>query len=174
MNTESSLPDFFEKFKDIVFEADTKNSVEERKRYLAEKGDIFRQGLLALKESKNWVALGAMLKIIEQFDMNSSVSFFETAPSRELCKEFDLNSSEINEKLIEITFVRAGKLFEKAKTGRDTKKYLDRHRFIETAIRLVWELFPADTSTKWPYQKIQKTDACEFIAKCYLLRGLVK
>ena len=159
MNIKSSLPDFFEKFKDIVFETDTKNSMEERKRYLAEKGDSFRQGLLALKESENLVALGVMLKIIEQFDMNSSVSFFETVPSRELCKEFDLHSSKIDEKLMEITFVRAGKLFEKAKTGQCTKKYLDRHRFIETAIRLVWELFPADASADWPYQKIQKTDA---------------
>jgi len=175
MNIKSSLPDFFEAFQNIVYEADTKNSMEERKRYLAEKGDIFRQGLLALKESKNesknLVALGVMLKIVEQFDMNSSVSFFETVPSRELCKEFDSHSDEINEKVIEITFVRAGKLFEKAKTGQSTKKYLDRHRFIETAIRLVWELFPADASTDWPYQKIKKTVLCEFIARCYLLRS---
>ena len=171
MNTKSSLPDFFEDFKDIVFETDTKNSMEERKKYLAENEGSFRLGLLALKESKNWVALGAMLKIIEQFDMNSSVSFFETTPSHELCKNFDLHSEQINESLAEITFVRSKQLFEKAKTGKCTKKYLDRHRFIETAIRLVWELFPADTSANWPYQKIQKTNACEFIAKCYLLRS---
>ncbi len=98
-----------------------------------------------------------MLKIIEQFDMNSSVSFFDTAPSHELCKNFDLHSNKINESLAEITFVRSKKLFEKAKTGECTKKYLDRHRFIETAIRLVWELFPADASANWPYKKIQKT-----------------
>lgn len=171
MNTKSSLPDFFEKFKDIVFEADTKNSLEERKKYLDKNGDIFRQGLLALKESKNWVALGVMLKIIEQFDMNSSVSFFETTPSHELCKNFYQHSKQINESLAEITFVRSKKLFEKAKTGQCTKKYLDRHRFIETAIRLVWELFPADASADWPYQKIKKTALCEFIAKCYLLRS---
>ncbi len=175
MNIKSSLLDLFEKFKNIVFEADTKNSMEERKKYLAENRDSFRQGILALKESKeetkNLVALGVMLKIIEQFDMNSSVSFFETVPSRELCKEFDLHSSEIDEKLIEITFVRAGKLFENARTGKFTKKYLNRHRFIETAIRLVWELFPADASANWPYKKIQKTDACKFISKCYLLRS---
>lgn len=171
MNTKSSLPDFFEAFKSILFEADIKNSMEERKKYLAEKRDIFRHGLLALKGSKNWVTLGAMLKIIEQFDMNSSVSFFETIPSPELCKNFDSNSKQINESLAEITFVRSKKLFKKAKTDRSTKKYLDRHRFIETAIRLVWELFPADISATWPYQKIQKTDACKFIAKCYLLRS---
>lgn len=171
MNTKSSLPDFFEKFKKIVFETDTKNSMEERKKHLANNEDSFRQGLLALKESKNWVALGVMLKIIEQFDMNSSVSFFETTPSHELCTNFDLHSEQINESLAEITFVRSKKLFEKAKTGKCTKKYLDRHRFIETAIRLVWELFPADTSANWPYKKIQKTNACEFIAKCYLLRS---
>ncbi len=171
MNTTSSLPDFFEAFKNIVFEADTKNSKEERNKYLSENGNSFRQGLLALKESENWVALGAMLKIIEQFDTNSSASFFETAPSRELCKELDLHSDEINEKLMSITFVRARKLFKKAKTGEGTRKYLDRHRFVETAIRLIWELFPTDTSSNWPYQKIQKTDACEFIAKCYLLRS---
>lgn len=175
MNIKSSLLDLFEKFKNIVFEADTKNSMEERKKYLAENRDSFRQGILALKESKeetkNLVALGVMLKIIEQSDMNFSVSFFETAPSRKLCKEFDLYSSEIDEKLIEITFVRAGKLFENAKTGKFIKKYLNRHRFIETAIRLVWELFPADTSAKWPYQNIQKADACKFISKCYLLRS---
>lgn len=171
MNIKSSLPDFFEKFKDIVFETDTKNSMEERKRYLAEKGDSFRQGLLALKESENLVALGVMLKIIEQFDMNSSVSFFETTPAHELCKNLDLHSKQINESLAGITFVRSKKLFEKAKTGKCTKKYLDRHRFIETAIRLVWELFPADASTDWPYQKIKKTVLCEFIARCYLLRS---
>jgi CHAT domain-containing protein len=171
MNAKSSLPDFFDQFKNIVFIADTKNSLEERKEYLAANGDSFRQELVALKTSENWIDLGVMLKVIEQFDINSSVSFFETAPYPKLCKNLDKHKKLIDENLAEITLARSKKLFEKAKTGESTKKYLDRHRYVETAIRLVWELFPADSTTVWPYTNIKKSDLYKFITKCYLLRS---
>ena len=39
---------------------------------------------------------------------------------------------------------RAEELRRHAKTGRGVTQYTDRHRYLEAAIRLVWELFDSD------------------------------
>ena len=171
MNIEQPLPDFFSKFKEIVFEIDTKNSLEDKKNYLFKEIDLLRECLVALESSENYIGLGTMLKVMEQFDLNSTITFFNSAPSNALCKKFNENNNEINKNLAKITFARSCKLYENAKIGKKIKKYLDRHRFLETAIRLVWELFPADDNAAWPYSNIEKNILCKFIAKCYLLRS---
>lgn len=164
-----ALPDFFEKFQEIVFLADCKTSLEERKKTFFDEKDTLTKGLSALMASGDWGNLGAMLEVIRQFETNLPVSFFKQAQSPPVCEGLAQNQDKTAEALAWTTFARAERLYDNALTGENTTTYLDRHRFVENAIQLVRNMFPADFP--WPEADTTSKNAARFIAQCYLLRS---
>jgi CHAT domain-containing protein len=190
--TRTHLPDSFKKFKTIIHQIDLRVSQEKRMEILVQNEQILTKSLIDLKESKNWVHLGVMLEVLRQFETNLPVSFFNHLPSPDLCKGLDQNKKCINKEVSSFAFARSEKLYNAAMAGHGIRNYLDRHRFTENAIRLVWDLFPSmpegwpyDYGKKrradlrsypsmpedWPYGYPNFNEACRFIAKCYLLRS---
>jgi hypothetical protein len=171
MNKPDSLPDFFEQFKEVVFKADRLNEVEACSQYLLAESDLIQMGFAALREAEDWVGFGVMFKTLKQYQLQSPVYLFDIEPSKQICTAFDLNKEKIANKFGEVIFYRAKLLYRAAKTGEHIKKYLDRHRFLESAIRMAWGLLPADENDTWKFEYISRQEISTFIAQCYLFRS---
>ncbi|KPA14975.1 TIR protein [Candidatus Magnetomorum sp. HK-1] len=162
--------DFLKIFKSIIFDADKIINVEERYRYLEKKRQTIMQAFDALHQVKDWGNIGMMLNIMMTETKDSPVALFSERQSHELCKELEENENNIKRCFIEFNFLRAKELSNNAINEQPGLKYTDRHRFIESAIRLIWD--QCDKDNKWLHNDIISDEiAYQLIAKCYLYRS---
>ena len=171
---ETSRPDYLETFRSIIFDADKEANMEKRYAFLEDTDTRkkIKQAFDALIQAKDWVNIGMMLKVFAEETKNLPISSFGQYQSHEVCDELDKNKNEIEESYIKFTFLRAQKLKEYAEKGDHTTQYTDRHRFIESAIRLIWN--ECDSDNNWIHNEtIPSNQAYQFIAHCYLYRSFL-
>ena len=160
----------FETFRGIIRESDGICDLDARTGFLNDHEEGIRSALEILKENKDWLHFGLIQRILAQESLNSAIPLFPLYPSEELCRELKENESDISEKLAGFNYERAKELKERARG--QVEKYTDRHRLLESSIRMVWELF--DSTNSWPYSEgepASQKEASSFIAGCYLLRS---
>ena len=175
MNEEQTnrWPDLFDKFEDIIMEVDKKCDIEERTQFLRERKEFNAETLTSLEKADDWIRFGVILKVLSRESENSPVPVFTFRPSQNHCENLKKNSDKIDKAIAELNCKRAEKLLGHARTGK-VRKYTDRHRLVESAITLVWEQFEKRDNGQFKWLHIHvKTEkqACNFIAKCYLLRS---
>lgn len=166
------MENYFEKFKQAVLEADKECLPEKRRKSLEAGVNDFRDAFTALTESREWGNIGMMLRILEEASGSTPVALFPERQSEALCEKLEKHESEINKCFVVFNFERAKALNRHAeeKSREIAKKYTDRHRFVENAIRLIWNMFGPDG--KWIYEEhIPAEKAYRFIAESYLYRS---
>ncbi len=169
MNKAVNTPDSFIEFKNFILDADKIRDEEKRTRFLIGKGDLIKGSLESLKKKEDWVHFGIVLKVLSSEALKSPVPFLEVFQSETLCAALEDNEPVIEEAVAEFNFKRAEALKTLAESGEHAEKYTDRHRFVEAAIRLVWER--CDSRNKWMHEKPSARKAYNFIAECYLVRA---
>ncbi len=163
-------PNYIDSLKNTILAADACPSENERRRFLQRKHADIRDAFTALEKSGDWIDIGMMLRVLADEPDQSPAALFASQRSETLCKALDGHRKEIDEKRVNFTLARARALKQNAKSGSTTRKYTDRHRYIETAIRLVWDL--CDKDDDWPYGDGRGAeDAYRFIAESYLARS---
>jgi len=176
-NTEN-LPDLHDRFKKLIIESDKICNTEERFRYIMSEGskdDFINKLLKGLEVAENWAELGMSLRVLSKITENIPVPLFTFLPSEKNCKAIETAKAEIDQMIVDFDFKRANRLFEfvrypgKYEKSKHIKKYTDKHRLIEFAMKLVIDHF--QTEQTWPWKKPGKKDAASFIARCFLLRS---
>jgi hypothetical protein len=172
-NESSTLrPDHFKAFQSIMFTADQETNLEKRHAYLEDNRDTIQQAFDALIQVNDWANIGMMLKVLTEETKDSPISIFSEYQSHKICDELDKNKEMIEKTFIQFTFLRAKKLRYYAEEGDHVLKYTDRHRFIESAIRLIWN--ECDSDNNWMHNEtISSKQAYQFIANCYLYRSML-
>ncbi len=169
MNKAVNTPDSFLKFRDFILDADKIRDEEKRNRFLVGKGELIKESLESLQKKEDWIHFGILLKVLSSEALHSPVPFLEVFQSETLCAALEDNEAVIKGAVAEFNFERAEALKILAETGEHAEKYTDRHRFVEAAIKLVWE--QCDSGDKWTHEKPAARDAYNFIAECYLVRA---
>ncbi|MBL0717013.1 MAG: CHAT domain-containing protein, partial [Desulfosarcina sp.] len=163
------IKDMFKEFKkNIIQKADTILDFEEKANFF-KIHKSFTKKILESLEKDDWIHLGTVLKIMAQEAMQAPVPVFGLQPSEKLCKGLKVNEDAIIESIAEFNLWRAKKLQQIAMQKKYAGKYTDRHRLLESAIRLTWEQF--DSNESWHHAVITEKEACDFIAQCYLFRS---
>ncbi|MCP4687389.1 MAG: hypothetical protein GY859_05015, partial [Desulfobacterales bacterium] len=162
--------DYIEELKQMVWEADRLCNENERHRFLQEKRPFIKEALQALEKSGDWGRVGMMLRILAEETEQSPAAPFAIRRSRALCLELERHSTSIEKNLVEFNMARARELRRLARSGERIEKYTDRHRHIENAIRLVWNM--CDQNDQWPLEAhCPAGEVYRFIAECYLTRA---
>ena len=157
-------------FKSIIFEADKEVNAEKRQRHLENNRETIIHAFEALYQSKDWGNIGMMLTIMMTETKDSPVALFSKRQSHDLCDVLDQKKEQIAKCFIEFNYLRAQELSNNALKEQYGIKYTERHRFIESAIRLIWD--QCDKDDNWLHDEIiAKQTVYQFIAKCYLYRS---
>jgi len=163
------IKDLFEEFKkNIIQKADTILDLEKKAKFF-KNHEKFISKILESLQNNDWIHLGTVLKVMAQESLQAPVPMFGLQPSEKLCTGLKVNEDAIIESMAEFNLWRAKKLQQIAMQKKYAGKYIDRHRLLESAIRLTWEQFDSDES--WHHTGISETEACDFIAQCYLFRS---
>ncbi len=165
--------DMYDRFYNIIREADKKTGPLERTEFLLNRAEKFKDVLAALEKAGDWVRLGAILKVLARESLTAGRIPFASRPSEKFCEGLKENEEEIQSRAAAFNFTRAENLKTFAQSGKGSVQYTDRHRMIESAISLIVELFDRSSGDyKWPYAGVKtEKEACDFIAECYLFRA---
>ena len=163
------IKDLFEEFKkNIIQKADTILDLEEKAKFF-KNHKISISKILESLEKDEWIHLGTVLKVLAQESLQAPVPVFGLQPSEKLCTGLKVNEDAIIESMAKFNLWRAKKLQQTAMQKKYAGKYINRHRLLESAIRLAWEQF--DPNESWHHAVITEKEACDFIAQCYLFRS---
>ncbi len=164
------LTDRFDRFREIIFCADTLCDPGDRSVFIKHKLDLIRDIFSALHRAGSWIYLGVTIRTLARESEKSPVPVMNWRQSKEICEALDANEEFISEELAGFCLERAKRLKEDAEFGEFMIKYTDRHRLVESAIRLVWERF--SPGNRWPFPAVlSEKNVYRFIAECYLLRS---
>lgn len=167
--TAKPFKDLYPAAKSKIFAADKEVDEKERNKQFFEMSQSLKKNMKALKQAEDWSKFGVIQKILIAETINNPVSFLVFTPSDEHCKNLEKYTAEINKSWVVLSFERAEELKKAASISQ--QNYLDRHRFIERAIRLILNLL--DDKNQWKHEGTPQTGdtAYKFIAECYLLRS---
>ena len=116
------------------------------------------------REQGNWVTFGTGVHFLHELSGEMTPCFFGAVKDQNTCEQLHNMAPSIKETVATITRSRAEYLKEKSRKLQGIP-YLWRHRFLEKAIRIIWE-YDTWPDTVWSHQ-----EACKFIARCFLDRG---
>lgn len=157
---------------DLLRQYDLSTELAEREKKRTESKEKFREAMQASEDEKDWVSTGVALHFLKELSGSGSPLFLGVVPGEEACRKLKANKDEIQKSIVRQTITRAEGLRNEAVFGNNIP-YLCRQRFLEDAIRMVWELcVPVDNDYRWPHDDPWGSKkAFLFIARCYLDRA---
>jgi CHAT domain-containing protein len=163
-------PTEYQKFQNIISEADKKVDEKERSQDLASKcAGLYQKFANCTYDNKQFIQFGVFLRVMNKETVDIPLLFFSVAQDKVLCKKLEDNKLKISNKLARYEYKRAKELLEYADQSKDIKKYTNRHRLVE---RAMLQMFPyVQGIEKWQIEDIQIAEINDFIAKCYLIRS---
>ena len=170
------MQDLFDKFKNLIVESDKICNMEERLRFIMLEENVKHMDEMfdGLKKSENWIKFGVALRILNKITEDIPIPLFKFLPSKENCQAIKKFKSEIEKEIVFFDFKRANRIFVSVKYNpKNFNKYTDRHRLIESAMKLVMDHFEERQSMPWKWKWDNPTGyhvSC-FIARCFLLRS---
>ncbi len=154
-------------------QTDTKKGKEEK----IEARQALEKAVKALEKEGQWPLLGMALHFLKELSASDYPYFMGVVPGEAVCEQLEKNCNQIDKRIAKETIARAKNLRTWALDTKKKAPYLMRQRFLEEAIRIVWELCKREPSGedyryRWPYEDPwDSTAAFQFVARCYLERG---